>query len=287
MWRLIAPALTVLALGACGGDVNGGGGPTGTSGSATPSALSSGTGPSSAHVSISGDAGLAGNRTVNSNSIQCGYPQIGGGLGINVGGKPPGAGMYVEIQVTKASLVVNLSYVSGSTFFVRRFQGPVAAFDGLRGAAFDAPLTALPQPATLHAGNLGALTRIAGAVDCGGARPGSSTLVISGTALAHALNGGLEPVRVECQHVSAGDQVAIAGNVAAGGTTALVFIVVSHTVVNSVVDAATVSEPFALSGGGAHTLNADGAHLDVSLNGRGSDTIHIAGDATCGVHTSF
>jgi len=133
------------------------------------------------------------------------------------------------------------------------------------------------------------VTSVKGTVDCGGQRPGTSSLVLSGTGVDGAVGPAVSPVRVQCDP---GPTVQATGIVQVGGKPALALIAVRT-------GAFTL---FTSTGGGTHFYQApaagvtaltptgaklDGDAVEAAAAGGAPHTVHVAGELVCGVTGQF
>lgn len=151
----------------------------------------------------------------------------------------------------------------------------------------DSPLTETTEPGG-NKGSIGALTSIAGAIDCGDQQTGTSTIVVSGTTAEGPLDGMLSPVRVQCTLTAQGTYVSVTG-LTQTGTTPI------EVIVNATTDSFTVAASskagssgyYTGKGAGFATLVPGGVHvsgdvMQAESAGGASHTLHVDGDATCG-----
>jgi hypothetical protein len=239
-------------------------------------------GPATQNLTLGGPAGAA--AAVSNAAIRCNEPSTDG-LEIAVLGQPADPNLSVYIFVQPGKLSVRYDSGSGAAYVERDFAGAgVADFNPATGATINSQLVEVPNQ-DAH-GSLGVLTSISGSIDCGNQMPGSSTLTFSGPTPKGSLEGGLDPVNVECVTNTYGSSVSILGLARVDSTPT--FMVVSVSSGSFSISAS--GDGFFRSGStvGA-TLTATGAHVDgdaVEQLAAGSTakphTIHVSGDVACG-----
>lgn len=263
-----------------------GSGPT-TSEAASP--LS--TGPAAFQLTVTGDANVTGTWG-SSYGIGCNNPTLEGSDLYFFGAAPDGKAV-VLITVNQGSIGVSERAGAGSTFTDREFAGTgVTSFDPARGASFDSDVTIVPAPGQAP-GTLGTITHLAGSVDCGNQRPGTSSVVVSGASAEGAFSGPFIRFRVVCNlSQQNGDTVSISAVVNAGA--APTFFIINLPAART----ATIYSPpngqapqhfYNIAASATLTTSKTGAHLDADFveslpsgSTASPHTIHLAGDVTCG-----
>lgn len=238
-------------------------------------------GPATQSLTLTGPAGAAG--AVTGAAIRCDFPSTDGSM-ITVIGQPTDPNLSVYVDVLPGEITVRYDSGSGSTYVERDFAGTgVTSFDAGKGAQIDSQLAEVPN-SDAH-GSLGVLTAISGKIDCGNQMPGSSTLMLSGPTPKGTLNGGLDPVNVECVTNTYGKSVSVIGIAQVGTTPTLVVISISPGTLSV---SASGDGFYRNTATAMATLTATGAHVDGDLveqnlaAGSTAHTIHMSGDATCG-----
>ena len=244
-------------------------------------------GPATAQFSIVGTAGLTG--PVTSTSIVCGEPSIGGPQ-IFFQGTSAG-GPAIVIFMSAGHVEVRVATGSGSTLKLRSFVGTgVTAFDASTGGRLDTPLSETTGAGDAI-GDLGALTSISGSIDCGNQQPGTANIVVTGLSPQGPLSTALTNVHVTCTFTTgSGEFVGVSGLTTTGApaTPILMFVTGSTGRIQVSVEAATSASFYAGTAAGLVILGADGAHMEGDViesvtAGATPHTLHVAGDATCGL----
>ena len=240
--------------------------------------------PASGTLTLVGDPGLAGDLTIS--GIRCQLPAVAG-LTIAVFGTAPN-GVLAQVVLAIGSIAIRVYTGTGATATERNFgSSSLASFDAATGARLDTPLTPVAGPNP--AGTIGVVTAIKGSLDCGGQRPGTSTLVLSGTGADGAFGPAVNPVRVQCD---TGPTVQATGIVQVGGKAALALIAVRTGAFTLFTSAGGQTHFYQAPATGVTALTATSARLDgdaveAAAAGGTSHTIHVAGDLTCGVTGQF
>ena len=279
--------LAAIAMVSCGGGSSKSAVTTSTPTSgATPTTAELGTGPATATLTMGGDKVLAGPLTPT--SISCGFPGLDGST-ITVLARTVDPNAQTFIIVTGAAVHVRVASGSGTTYLERNFNGKgVSGYDAARGAHLDVALQE-SVVAKGRAKTLPAATSIKGDVHCGGQRPGSSTIVLSGETGIGAISGTLSSVRVTCATDTLGKVVTAVGIAKVGAGRALVFVDGQPNAFTLVVEpaGATTALVFKSSGSTAATTTGRGMHvsgnaIEQPVAGKSAHTVHAAGDAVCG-----
>lgn len=290
----LAVALTGASTAACGGGSSSPSSARTTTGSprsstATTAAVTSstaplGSGPATAKLALTGDAPLTGALTAT--TITCSFPGVAGPI-ITVAANSADPGIGAFMFVARDGVHLRISSGSGATYRQRVFDGAgVRAFDAARGARLDValhetgtasgPSAALPAP-----------TRLEGDVNCGGQRPGSSTIVLRGQTSRGAIDGRLDAAHVSCTSTPSGKFVTAVGIVKVGGTPTVVFVDGQPKALQIFVEPAN-SAPLVYNGPAsavqttAHGMHVDGDATSVASAKNPSATLHLSGDAECG-----
>lgn len=242
-------------------------------------------GPATAHLALVGDAGLTG--PVTARDIYCGPPSLDGPQ-IEILGQAGTAGPMIVAFLMAGHAEVRVATGSGASLRLRSFVGTgVTGFDATSGAQLDSSLTETTD-ATTNKGDLGAVTSITGTVDCGDQQPGTASVRVSGQSAQGPLDGTLTDAYVLCTVTASGTFVAVRGLMTTGTTPLLVFVTGSSGVLRVVVDSRAAASPYVGNGAGLVTLVSGGAHMagDVTESvaaGTTPHTLHVEGDATCGL----
>jgi hypothetical protein len=175
---------------------------------------------------------------------------------------------------------------SGSTYRQREFDGTgVTGFDGARGAQIDSTLHE-NKAAAYSPGTLPAATSIKGDIYCGGQRPGSSTILVSGDTGEGVVSGGLDPVRVQCHTSTLGKTVNAVGILKLGTKRVLVFVNGQPGSFMVLISPPGGTTKNFKSASGTATTTDTGMHVsgDVveQVAAGTAHTVHAAGDAVCG-----
>lgn len=264
------------------------------SGSATPSAAgpspsptaAASKGPATAQLSIVGTAGLTG--PVTTTSIVCGQPSIDGPQIFFQGTSASGPDIVVFMRA--AHVEVRVATGSASTLKLRSFEGTgVTGFDAAKGGQLDTPLTETTGAGDAI-GDLGALTSISGAIDCGNQQPGTANMVVTGLSPQGQLSTALTNVHVTCTFTTgSGEFVGVSGlTTGDAATPILMFVTGSTGRIQVAVEAKASASFYNGTGAGLVTLGADGAHMEGDVTesvtgGATPHTLHVTGDATCGL----
>jgi len=252
-----------------------------TAATATSTTAPLGSGPSTATLSITGDKGVTG--SLASSAITCSMPGVDGST-ITVAANTAAPGVGVFMFVGHDGVRVRVTSGSGATFRERDFTGHgVTGFDAARGAHLDATLHETGTASGASAA-LPAASALTGDIDCGGQRPGSSTIVVTGDTSRGAIDGRLDPVHVSCTSTSKGRFVTAVGIVALGGTPTVVFVDGQPTGLQLYVEPAGAA-PLVFTGASptAVTTTAHGMHVDGDATEKsGASSLHVSGDAVCG-----
>jgi len=239
--------------------------------------------PASGSTTLAGDPGLAGPLAIS--GIRCQLPAVAGQT-IAIFGTTPN-GVLVQVILADGSIAIRAYTGAGATATERNFgSSSLASFDAATGATFDTAVT--PTPGPNPPGTIGAVTAIKGTIDCGGQRPGTSTLVLTGTGIDGTFGPSINPVRVQCD---TGPTVQATGIVQVGGKATLALIAVRTGAFTLFTSASGQTHLYQASTG-VTALTATGARLDgdaveAAAAGGTSHTIHIAGELTCGVTGQF
>lgn len=295
-WSLAASALIAALLAACSGSTatptpGASTGPT-TSEAASPLP----TGPATFQLTVAGDANVTGTWT-SSYGINCNNPTFEG-LDLLFFAAAPGGKAVVLITLKPGTILVSERAGAGSTYTDREFQGTgVTSFDPARGASFDSDLSIVPGTGQTP-GTLGTITRVTGSVECGNQRPGSSTVVVTGSSAEGAFNGPFTRFRVVCNtSQQTGNGVSVTAIINAGATPTFFIINLPATGKATIFSPPTAEAPqhfYNIAASGPLTTSGTGAHLDTDFveslpSGAtvSAHTIHLAGDVTCGtINTS-
>ena len=233
-------------------------------------------------MKLVGDTGLAGPITVS--RVTCLYPQLNGESIIVQGGTADPT-VSASVTLRKDSVVVQLASGSGADYRSRYYSGPgPKVFDAAKGGQLDTKLTEGTVTGQ-KPGDIGALTKITGSVDCQGQSAGSSTVKVVGDTASGALDGKMPVSRVLCYGP---ESVSVVGIVQAPKTPMFVGV-------NAGTDKVTVymspasgdSESYTSTTPNPVTFRPDG--FDVSTDATSVDaagnvlhTVHVSGSATCG-----
>ena len=257
---------------------------------ASPSAsaaVASGTasqGPATASVGLTGTSGLTG--SVTPTEIICGEPSFNGPQ-ILVLGNAAGGSPQVVLFITASRVEARVATGSGTTLRMRTFVGTgVSGFDGLTGAHLDGPVSETTAKGSAT-GKLGALSALSGTIDCGNQRPGSATVVVSGTTPFGDLAPDLTSVHVLCTLAGGQHYVGLQALGTAGTRPVLVFVTLGPTSVQVAVETPSVGSFFTANGATLATVTATGGTVsaDVTETDKNSTVhhvLHVAGDAVCG-----
>jgi hypothetical protein len=198
-----------------------------------------------------------------------------------------GAGTFMIVSGT--AVHVRVSSGSGKSYLERDFDGKgVSRFDAARGARLDAVLRE-SGVASGASKTLPVATSIKGDIGCGGQRPGSSTIALSGDTGRGAISGTLASVRVTCATDTLGKIVTAVGIAHVGAQRAVVFVDGQPNAFTIYVEpAGETAQVFKSSGGTAATTTGQGMHVSADAveqvaAGRTAHTVHASGDAVCGV----
>ncbi len=293
--------VAVLAVAACGGTAatSPAATPTpaatATVGAATPTAASAtpvaSKGPASASLGIVGTAGLTG--PITAQTITCNRPALTGGPEIFFIGQAGANGPSIIIFLQAATMQVRVGTGSASTLRLRQFTGTgVKDFNAATGAQVDSPLTETTDAATAT-GDLGALSSISGTIDCGDETAGTADLTVTGSTPFGQLAGTpLTSVDVTCTSTATGLFVGAVGLSTAGTTPVLVFVTASDSTLQVSVETSSAGSFYSGTGPGLATVTGNSAHIagDISMSVAAgatpsTQTVHVAGDDTCGVST--
>lgn len=243
-------------------------------------------GPATSQFALTGTAGLTG--PVTAQTITCGRPSLAGPQ-IFFLGQAGATGPQIVIFVRPGFAEVRVATGSAATLRERDFSGTgVTNFDAAVGVRIDTALTETTAPGTAT-GDLGALTRISGSIDCGDQSPGSANIVVSGQTPYGQLDGALTSIKVECTGTGTAAYVSVAGLSMAGTTPVLVFATASTAMIQVVVETSTSASGYQGKGTGITTMVPGGATMagDVAAQVTAPATpspnlLHVAGSATCG-----
>jgi len=253
--------------------------------SAQPSSAVASSGPATAQFTLTGSAGLTG--PVSTKEVDCGRPTLASGPEIFFLGQAGTTGPQVVIFVSAGHVEVRVATGAAASLRLRSFVGTgVTGFDAAKGAQLDSPLTETTA-AGAAVGNLGALTAIAGTVDCGDQQAGTTNVVITGSTPYGPLSGGLTDVKVTCTETASGTFVGINGLGTAGTTPVLIFVTAGTSSLQVAVEIGTTGSFYTAKGAGLTTMVPGGASVsgDVTESvkaGTTPGTLHVTGDATCG-----
>ena len=207
--------------------------------------------------------------------------------------EPPDSTVLARVAVQPGQVTVFVGSGSGTDYHERAFEGTgVTAFDAAKGASVDSTLTETTATAGTTKGDVGAITRIKGSVECGDQTPGTSTVTFSGeTAEGPLAAAVLDPVRVECDASPQGDELAASGIVPVGSTQALISLGLTSD--GSVtVDLSVPGGSHRYLAAGTSSVTSTGAHVEadvveadvVEQAAVPARTLHVEGDLTCGLH---
>lgn len=242
-------------------------------------------GPATAQVSLEGSNGLTG--PVTTHRITCGGPTLDGPQ-IAVLGKAGTSGPDIVLFVRAGFIEARVATGSGQSLRLRSFTGTgVTAFDASTGVQLDSTLTETTE-AGAAIGDLGALTRISGTLDCGDQQPGTSTVAVSGPAAQGQLAGPVTGSAVTCTVTASGTFVGISGLSMAGSTPVLLIVTASAGLIQLAVETKGAGGFYVGKGTSITTMIPGGARMsgDVTENAKTGVTphmLHVEGSATCGV----
>jgi hypothetical protein len=258
--------------------------PSAAAPSPSPTAAAS-KGPATAQFSIVGTAGLTG--PVTATSIVCGQPSIDGSQIFFQGTSASGPAIVIFMRA--GHVEVRVATGSGATLKLRSFEGTgVTGFDASRGGQLDTPLTETTEAGSAI-GDLGALNSVSGTVDCGDQQPGSATVTVTGLSPQGTLDAALTKVHVTCTFTTAsGEFVGVSGLTTTGTTPVLMFVTAGTDMIQVAVETKASASFYNGKGAGMVTLRPDGAHIEGDVTesvaaGATPHTLHVAGDATCGL----
>jgi hypothetical protein len=270
-------------------------GSTAPSASVTPSTAAVSTsptaapskGPATAQFTLIGTAGLTG--PVTTTEIVCGQPSIDGAQIFFQG--TSASGPAIVIFMGAGHVEVRVATGSADTLKLRSFVGTgVTGFDASSGGHLDTPLTETTGKGDAI-GDLGALTSISGSIDCGNQQPGTANVVVTGLSPQGQLDAALTNVHVTCTFTTgSGEFVGVSG-LTTTGTPAmpiLMFVTGSTGMIQVGVEARTSASFYNGKGAGLVTMGPNGAHMEGNVTesvaaGVTPHTLHVAGDATCGL----
>ncbi|CAN5582146.1 hypothetical protein BH10ACT2_BH10ACT2_15320 [soil metagenome] len=275
------------------------------SGSSTPANTEGTTATTTATKAVAdlvfaGDASLAG--AGKRAHVLCNYPALDGSTVIQVLLSSANPDVSFSVEVGSSRVVVIAGSNAGTTYTSRTFEGTdVAAFDASLGLQIDTALVET-SPADSNPGTIGAITSVTGTIDCGDQTAGTSTVVFSGDTPEGAVEGGLNPARVDCTITTTGTTLNLVGTVSVGETKAFFFTIIqfykenkatafdAHSEINlyeSFGDPLSMSHQYVSMPGDPLTLTENGAHIvsdlveDSPADGV-AHTLHMEGDVTCG-----
>jgi hypothetical protein len=244
-------------------------------------------GPATAALALAGDAKLTGD--VANLTIRCGTPSFDG-LTIDMFGVAADPTVNLRVTLVGGKVTVGASSGQGTSYAARTFAGTVSGFDPAIGATIDTPLSEVPG-GTANMGKLGALTSLKGKVACGNQAAGSSSLTVNGVIPEGTIQGGLDPVSVECITFAGGDRVSVIGMTRAGSSPVLIVMTLQADSISVAAwpNSLKQSRFFNTTAKGSVTLSTTGAHVD----GKAAEpyatasplTLTVAGDVTCGFRT--
>jgi hypothetical protein len=238
-------------------------------------------GPATAHLILSGTAGLAGPLQVG--GIECGLPGLNGSSIILVA-RPAATGVTLRIIILSKAVLIAVGTGSGTSYKSRTFVGAgIASFDATAGADVKSALIEA-NPTGSPTKSVGSATTISGTVNCGNQQPGHTTITVTGQTSSGLLTGrSLHPVRVTCTALPTGDDVNVVGLTHAGSSAVLVDIDVRTTAVNVTISAKGEPAQAFSSTSVTASATAAGADVDGAVSAAGSSqSLHVAGSATCG-----
>jgi LysM repeat protein len=241
-------------------------------------------GSATAAFSVAGDPDIAG--TLLKMTVRCATPSLDG-VTIDLFGVTVNPHVSVRIVLLPASVTVHESTGSGTGYYERDFIGKgVSGFDPAVGATVSSTLTEVPSDGAAEK-RLPIITRVVGSVSCGSWRPGTSTLRIVGTNAEGRIDGGLEPVSVECVGSDVGDRVSVIGMTKAGDTPILMDISLAPSSISIAawLKDDVVAHFYADSSPGSVTITDVGARVS-AVTGEQNATddptaLRISGDVTC------
>jgi len=275
-----ALGLIALAVGGCsGGGHASRSAPTSTAGPIA-STTSGAKGSATAHLTLVGDAGLAG--VVGKPTVRCSLPSLGG-TEILVFGQAAGSAVSERITLVGGTVTVGVDTGSGSQYRERDFSGTgVTGFDPATGARLDATLKEVPPRPGSPSSTLGAVRSISGTVDCGSQQPGGSTLVFSGASTAGSVKGRLSPVNVSCQNGNA----LVIGILPVGAGHGLVDMFISAGSFSFFIATQSPLQDQFKAGAGVATATSSGFHVsgsatDAGTGGARAHVVHVDGAVTC------
>lgn len=268
---------------------------TGSSPTQSEGASPLATGPGAFQLTVTGDPNVTGTWG-SSYGIGCNNPTLEGSDLYFFAASPDGQAV-VLITVNQGSIGVSERAGAGATYTDREFSGTgVTSFDSARGASFDSDVAIVPGTGQAP-GTLGTITHVAGSVDCGSQRPGTSTVVVSGASTEGTFDGPFIRFRVTCNlSQQYGDTVSLSAIVNAGATPTFFIINLpanGKATLFSPPNGQVPQHLYNIAADGTLTISKTGAHLDadfVESLASGSTapphTIHLAGDVTCGTTNS-
>lgn len=264
---------------------------TGSGPTRTEAASPLSTGPAAFQLTVAGDANVTGTWGA-SYGINCNNPTFAGYDLLFFAAAPDGKAV-VLITLKPGSIQVSERAGRGSTYTDREFAGDgVTSFDPARAASFDSDVSIVPGTGQTP-GTLGTITHVTGSVDCGGQRPGTSSITVSGASAEGAFSGPFTRFRVVC-NVSQqnGNEVSVTAIINAGTTATFLIINLPANGKATIFSPPNGQAPqhlYNIATGGTLVVSGTGAHLDsdfVEAAPSGSTapahTIHFAGDVTCG-----
>lgn len=238
--------------------------------------------PGTAGMKLVGDTGLAGPITVS--TITCQYPQLNG-ESIIVQGGTADPKVSASVTLRQESVVVQLSSGSGADYRSRYYSGPgPKVFDAAKGGQLDTKLTEGTVTGQ-KPGDIGALTKVTGSVDCQGQTPGTSTIKVVGDTASGALDGKMPVFRVLCYGP---ESKTVVGIVQAPKTFMFVAVQANGDKVTLYMSPATGgSESYSSTSPNPVTYSPDGFKVStdassVDAAGKVLNTVHVNGAATCG-----
>ena len=241
-------------------------------------------GPATAQFALVGTNGLTG--PVTTQQITCRRPGLDG-PNIFFQGQSGTTGPQVVMFIRAGHADVRVATGSGESLHLRSFEGSgVTGFNAAKGARLDSPLAENTDAASVI-GDLGQLTSISGAVDCGNQQPGTANIHVTGESAQGPLDGTLTAVQVSCTRTSTSLFVIAGGMTRIGTTPALRFVTSSEGLVQASVATKASGSFYTVKGPGLVTLTSNGARMEADIPeavaaGVKPHIIHVAGDATCG-----
>jgi hypothetical protein len=279
-FHVAAVVLVALMCASCGASTS-----LATTATPTPTAITP-SGPPSAQFTTTGTGGLSGSLAVG--SVTCSLPGFTGPA-ILLFTTPQATGVSVRIDLLPGNVTVTADAGSGAQFVARSFTGSgITGFDAAHGAQINSSLTETASGSP--PGSIGTVASIQGSVSCNNQQPGSSTVRLAGSTATGILNGGINPVRVNCTP----NVGALSIGLTMAGTTPELVDMFGGTQNGTpavslllIPKGATTAQHFTATGAGVTTMSSTSVHFNAdvvedSTPGGTPHTVHISGDVTCG-----